>query len=213
MKLRTELVSQIKNIHSKFEESLLPKNTLPHSAILLQIQEDILLKKNTRNNTHIEKILSGLGILNSLVSPDIHKCDFEHLAIFFGKNFEKIKVDIITNSYSSDLHFLPRDDEDSDWSAIQEHSVVLFRYPITVPIEILDLAMDYSIVNWKETMIAESSKFSSATGFRHEKPLKVIKLNPDYLSDLLTRFVGVYVRIGSPDFTEKNIQILKEQII
>jgi hypothetical protein len=188
---------------------LLPKNQLPQASsleFLLQEAKRLLLPANKNYIVQIEK---GLQVVLKIIDKSCTSINISELKDFFGsKKLNEITTSLIKNNFGGDIHFLPKDNEDVEWSAILNHSVVLFRYPITVPIEILDLAMDFNIVLWKETMLSQSSNFSSSNAFENTKPLKSLSLRQAYLSDLLTRFVSVYMRLGSPDFSYETINEL-----
>lgn len=68
--------------------------------------------------------------------------------LFTDKEFEQTAEKIVRNSYRLDLHFLPADGQPKDWSAVAEHSVVLFRYPMSVPLDLLDAAQTQSLKDW-----------------------------------------------------------------
>jgi hypothetical protein len=154
----------------------------------------------------INKIISGLKMTHDICNNEVKIVNKSLLLDFFSeKDIYKRNESIIQNSFSSDLHFLPKDERDEDWTAIKDHSLALFRYPITVPIEILEFANDSSIGDWSQKMEEASYMFPIAPAFKDFCPLKVYTLHPFFLSDLLTRFAGLYIRIGSPDFDRNTI--------
>lgn len=213
--LKQELMQQFKSLNIlQGEYHLFPPNQLPQSSSIQHVVQKVNeIPITNKNNEVLDRLKTGLRLIDQIVSKECITVKPEDVEMFLGKKgTETIKDRLIKNSNSTDLHFLPRDEESIDWSPIPKHSVVLFRYPITVPIEILDLAMDYSIVLWDNLMDSQASTFSSAIGFKGKKPLKVLSLNQEYLSDLLTRFVGLYVRLGSPDFSVDAIQRIKTEI-
>lgn len=57
-----------------------------------------------------------------------------------------------------------------------------------------------------------TSMFAIASYFQEAKPLKTSKLHEKFLSDLLTRYVSLYIRIGSPDFEGEMIKQMLEEI-
>ena len=111
---------------------------------------------------------------------------------------------IIRNSFRVDLHFLPSDGQRPEWSGIPEHSVALFRYALTVPVEILDLAQAAGRETWAQEMTQIGSMFPCANAFLRA-PLRRLRVRPRFLSDLITRFSAVFGRIGSPDFTDETV--------
>ena len=157
------------------------------------------------------RVQVGLNILAAIGHPDLTEIETSRLANFFGSEWDPILRKIITNAFSSDLHFLPADGQNPAFSGVPRHSVVLFRYPITVPIEVLDLARDANQANWSEVVSRNLETTRALHNYRSELPVKCLSLRPDFLSDLLSRYVSMYNRIGSPDFTLSSItRIVRE---
>src|SRR5437879_9870854 len=98
-------------------------------------------------------------------------------------------------------HFMPSDDQDPIYSGISAHSVVLFRYPLTTSIELFDLAQDTTESSWPDAIAQAITYLPAAESFRSWRPMKVISMRAEFLHDLLSRYVAVYNRIGSPDFS------------
>lgn len=195
-------------------EDILLKNKVPSHSDIGFIEEMLrdIKESNKTDKTIKARIVDGIDILRTVITYNDFVCDKVKLGNFLGeKLLNNVLIKIIRNSYSNDIHFLPKDQEPHEWSAVPSHSVVLFRYPITVPIEILDLANDHSCLEWKREILNLKNMYPIVTQFIDNKPLKAISLENAFLSDLLTRFVGLYVRIGSPDFTNETVhEILKE---
>jgi hypothetical protein len=132
--------------------------------------------------------------------------------IFVGTNFDKILKKLTTNGYKSDVHFLPCDGKPYDSSAVPEHSVVLFRYASSIPLSLLDIAQVSIQSQWTEGakrifqgMDALRSHFSTC-------PVRLATLKDDFLSDLLSRYVGMQIRLGSRDFTDDTVEHLVKQL-
>ncbi|CAN7418393.1 hypothetical protein [Brevundimonas sp. LjRoot202] len=129
----------------------------------------------------------------------------------FGADWEKIKTEIVTNSYRSDIHFLPKDEQDSGFAGLASHSLVLFRYPLTVPAEVVDLAQATPQESWPAACSSLAGIYPASESFRAAQPLKVLSLKSEFLADLLTRYCAVYSRVGSPDFSAHSlVRITKE---
>jgi hypothetical protein len=195
-------------------DEILLKNKLPSikeiDFILYNIEkEDVKGRKETE---FINRIIIGLEILKNLINPLIESCDVSKIKLFLGeKNYKTITSKLVRNSFSNDLHFLPKDNDDIEWSSVPLHSIVLFRYPITVPIEVFDLANDPNCADWDGALTNLKQIYQIASQFEKMKPLKTTTIDNDFLSDILTRFVGLYVRIGSPDFSNETvIEIIDE---
>ena len=154
---------------------------------------------------HIGRALAGIRILSICRSATESKVDLLDYSVLFGKNWSKMKTEIIKNSYRPDIHFLPADEQNDGSIGINNHSVVLFRYPISVPAEILTSANVVSNHSWSIYMDSCLNMYRSAIHFRNAKPIKILSLKSSFLSDLLSRFTALYGRIGSPDFSDATI--------
>lgn len=192
-------------------QSLLSKNSLPTPTDLQFVIDEYKIKKEDKNGV-IKKIKNGLIWAKHIACSESYEVN-ENIVkeTISEKELLSLKTEFVRNSHSSDLHFLPKDEQDIEWSAIINHSLVLFRYPITVPIEILDLVNNYYVAGWQKKMNEISAVFAVAKEFT-VPPLKIYRLNNSFLSDLLTRFAGLYIRIGSPDFDEPTISKLSTEI-
>jgi hypothetical protein len=210
--VRSQFINLVKEKLSEISDYLL-KNTLPNNGDLGVIEE--MLKEAYSKDKQVVKkrIENGIEILRAICNKNETKLDLDKYKDFFGeKGFRNICIGIIRNSYSNDLHFLPKDQQEVEWSSIHEHSVVLFRYPITIPVEILDLANNSGLNDWNGAMQTASDMYPIAKQFNDIRPIKTISLNIEFLSDLLTRFCGLYMRIGSPDFTHDTIHEFANEI-
>ncbi|MDI7385981.1 hypothetical protein [Cronobacter dublinensis] len=125
-------------------------------------------------------------------------------SLFSAKKIDKIISDITKNSYRSDIHFLPHDGSNGDGKILESHSVVLFRYAFTFPIDILDLACDGNENTWGDDMEILNNSYPLASHFKLY-PINVTTLKDDFLSDLLSRYISMYMRLGSRDFTKATL--------
>jgi hypothetical protein len=112
---------------------------------------------------------------------------------------------IITNSYRTEIHFLPGDGKAGESSAIASHSVALFRYAFSMPTTILNLAQYSSPSTWRSAVESLKPVHAILPMFP-ERPVRMATLKGDFLSDLISRYIGMYVRLGSRDFTEDTIE-------
>jgi hypothetical protein len=161
-------------------------------------------QRGEKQATALKRAQSGLEILNAIAKPDLDAIAPPLLASAFA-DWEDIKTKMIRNSYSSHLHFLPADEQALPFSGMMYHSVVMFRYPVTVPIEVLDLAGAATESNWVNVVDTNLNAVPFLQYYRSRMPIKTIGLRSEFLSDLLSRYVTVYNRIGSPDFTPASI--------
>jgi hypothetical protein len=124
----------------------------------------------------------------------------------------KIRSQVVKNALRSDLYFLPADCNDPETSPISNHSVALFRYPLTAPVAMLDSAQDASLPDWTAATAALATLEPMAYAFSGARPLKCLRLRDRFLSDLLTKFVALYSRLGSPDFSEESVETISREL-
>jgi hypothetical protein len=127
-------------------------------------------------------------------------------ALLGEKEWESLLQRIILNGARTDIHFLPSDGQRAGWSAIPSHSVVLFRYPLSLPIDLLDLATTTEPDTWRDALTSVASMHPCALSVRDHRPIKLLRVRQRFVSDILTRFTGLYGRLGSPDFTVATVQ-------
>jgi hypothetical protein len=126
--------------------------------------------------------------------------------------WRQVRNQVVKNALRSDLYFLPADGNDLDISPIVNHSVALFRYPLTAPVTVLDSAQDISLSDWAAATLALSTHEPMARAFSSVRPLKCLRLQDRFLSDLLTKFVAVYSRLGSPDFSQESVENISAEL-
>ncbi|MEB2623728.1 hypothetical protein [Pseudomonas sp. YuFO8] len=124
--------------------------------------------------------------------------------ILTGKKYREILKKIFCNSFKTDVHFFPACGVQSDFAAVPHHSVALFRYVYSIPLEILDAAQCSREEWWKE----DCQRMNGITPLIEHfdaYPLKVSTLKDDFLTDLISRYLGMFMRLGSRDFTNASL--------
>lgn len=118
---------------------------------------------------------------------------------------------LVTNALKPDVHFLPKDGKPDSYSAIPVHSVVQFRYPLSIPIAALAAAESMLACQWTEHTISNSTKIPI---LRHMPawPIKLAALQGEFLSDMVARYLSMYIRLGSSDFTEQSVLDMSREI-
>jgi hypothetical protein len=135
------------------------------------------------------------------------------LEICLTKNrWQQVRGQIVRNAFRSDLYFLPADGNDGEMSPVAKHSVTLFRYPLTAPVTVLDAAQDASLSDWATAVATLATHEPMARAFVNAKPLKCLRLQERFLSDLLTKFVALYSRLGSPDFSQESVETISREL-
>jgi hypothetical protein len=162
---------------------------------------DVLLTQagagGVKNKAHEPRVIAGLQCLKRALGTELVHNNWSELKLFLGKRFEDTLNEIITNSKRPDLHFLPADREDLEWSAIPLHSVALLRYPITIPIEVLNKAIRSALQDTPEVPV----------------PVKILRLREEFTGDLTSRFAALFARVGSPDFRRSDVENFKNEIL
>lgn len=168
---------------------------------------------NAKDNLAVKRINAGVSILRAAIGPEIEVASHNDLRDLFGASpFEKMIERIVTNSYRSDCHFLPSDEQPHEWTTLSEPSVCLFRYPISAPIEILDAAQDLNRKDWIAEITNIATHTPCARFFSSMRPMKRQTLKPRFFADLLTRYVAMHMRLGAPDFTDESVQKYVAQV-
>lgn len=190
--------------------------SLPHPSTLTDASKAISdhLAAKRRGDKEIEALnraQAGISIIRKMASGE-STTDNGELNRLFGPDWTSMKSKLVTNSYSSDLHFLPKDEQTPGFGSLEDHSVVMFRYPLTAPIEVLDLAQTCHEREWAAAMDRLNRTYPCANIFQNKQPLKILSLKNDFLADLLNRYCSVYSRIGSPDFTSSSVQRISKEI-
>jgi hypothetical protein len=194
-------------------DSLVPPKLHQIEVAIKEIENHISAKQ--RGATEIlalRRAIAGLRIAEAIAKPELSEIPAEDLATFFGTEWPKMKERIVTNSFSSHVHFIPSDNQDPIYAGISTPSIVLFRYPLTTSIELFDLAQNTQESSWAEAVAQTTTYLPAAEIFRSTRPMKVLSMRAEFLHDLLSRYVAVYNRIGSPDFSKNSISAICDQM-
>lgn len=217
-----EFLPRIKTIlHSHFNALNIKDSDLLNEQVFdqdcLELLRENCKKKEFKKLKEIERqreVFSGLTLLEFIMSEK-QKVPSDLIKSFTDKvSKEKIIGGLITN-YHMDYHFFPLDTKDAQQSlAFSNHSIALLRYPITVPFEILNKAKDLNVEhsdNWNNFIRNSSSKIVCYSSFE-KLPLRALRLKQEYLSDLLSRFIAIFVRMGSPDLQSLEVERIHKDI-
>jgi hypothetical protein len=148
----------------------------------------------------LERIASGLRILRHMSVPGPGAETLKDLQNLLGEKALRESLKRVITNARPDVHFLPADDQKREWATIPVHSLALFRYTLTLPIEIFDIAQRVSELDWSQAT-AKLRTVLPCVESLPVRPMKRLQLRPRFGSDLLTRYTGVFGRLGSPDFT------------
>lgn len=147
------------------------------------------------------RICKAFEFLSDQPAKFIDKDGSHIFDVILGKNWKNIKSKIIRNSYRNDLYYLPPDNQATEWSPIPVHAVALLRYLITVPTSFLNCAYESDERNWPKNRnnLIEKKYFWCYQCHESLPPLRALRLKDAFLSDLLTKLISIYVRLGAPD--------------
>lgn len=179
---------------------LFQRDKLPELGIL-----DLLLEERlTLSPDELGRFRNGVEATRCIINGDPRAAS-KVRACYKPSDWKDFRQKVIKNSFSDDLHFLPREEPIFEWSAVRKLSVVAFRYPITVPRRVLDVASVEG--DWASEKSALPVLFHNLLA---HPPLKVTRLDHEFLVDLLTRFARLYIRIGASDFTVDAVDSMSE---
>jgi hypothetical protein len=160
-----------------------------------------------------KRALAGMQTLIEQCTAQSGVADTGKLALLYGeKQYKDILSQVVRNSYRPDAHFLPEDGLTAPMSAMPESSVVLFRYPLTLPIEIFEAASDVLRPNWLAEVQRITPQFPAIIFASSGRPLKLSRLKPRFLADLIARYIALHVRMGAPSFSDETVDSLVESI-
>lgn len=182
----------------------------PDKAIAVALKEELEARQGRasvadKERAAIQRALAGLRLVSLVRNPEMEDASAIDLGQLFAKKWQTIMRKIITNSFASDIHFLPADEQPSEWACVKSHSLILFRYPVAAPVELFECAQDTSLKDWDSVVSRISQVIPAARAYRNQRPMKHLSLRPRFLSDVQTRFVAMHIRLGSPDFTDETI--------
>jgi hypothetical protein len=147
----------------------------------------------------VKRITDGLALLKCITAGSLP----DGMALFksvFGKTGGRIIDEIVRNN-RPDTHFLPKDLQPAEYGVMPAHSVILFRYPVTVPMEIVE-GIDYDADSaWKTAFRGRDFLTESLAMFGEKPPIKRGRVREPFMKDIITRYVASFGRLGSPDFS------------
>ena len=183
------------------------------TTVIDQLSELSASLASPKEQMAAKRAIAGYTAVRTQYAPGLSAPDIDQVKTVFGKSaFGKLLSDITRNAHRLDLHFLPADMQRPEWSAVPNHSLVLFRYAFSVPVEVLECAQNIQEQNWESCVGRLSASTIGVSAFAATRPMKLARLKPRFLSDLLTRYVAMYVRLGSPDFSADTISTFAAEI-
>jgi hypothetical protein len=160
----------------------------------------------------LERLTRGVDAIEAIVDPRCTRAKPSALATLFGaKDWQQKRQRLVSNALRSDLHFLPAlGRASSPYEGLRRHSVVMFRYPMSAPVGVLDIASDVTLPDWSSA-VQQFAALPAAHSFA-ERPIRIARLTHRFCADMLTRYCMLYNRIGSPDFSAGTLARLASEI-
>jgi hypothetical protein len=154
----------------------------------------------------IERARAGVDLLDFVRQPALSSVPVSLWRTLLGEKNSGVTLErIVRNAYRTDLYFLPNDQQRRDWSGVPDHSLVLFRYAFSAPICVFERAASVSEMDWLAVLADLREIHPGIDAFGSVRPLKRLRLRPRFLSDLLTKYAAMHVRLGAPDFTPDTV--------
>lgn len=185
---------------------------IPSSAELADLRTRVVSTTEDVKAKLKPRILAGIDAISAILQRTTLISDVSTLATLFGDTDLKERcAKLIKNAARSDTHFLPAR---GHWAISDEsfadHSLVMFRYPLTAPHDILELANGPGD-DWV-TAISEYASLPATQFFEKRKPVRIARLRPRFFADLLSRYTALYARVGAPDFSSHLVTTLASGI-
>ena len=140
------------------------------------------------------------------------KANATHLTKFIkADRMKSILSRLVTNAMKADIHFLPADGLPASYSAVSQHSVVLFRYPMSIPVEVVRRAQNCTESEW-EGYVKSAVSTVAVLAHMPQWPIKLATLRSAFFSDMISRYINMYIRLGSTDFEDRTVREFSEQI-
>jgi hypothetical protein len=150
----------------------------------------------------VARAMAALAYVKSIVCPDPAASQTAKAALG-TKDYDKTIDGIVRNAARVDLHFVPADGQYGARTTVTEPSCVLFRYPVTIPVDILDAANDLT-QDWEAFTAKLGARYPLAATFK-QRPIKKLNVKNRFFADLISRYLALYLRLGSPDFGPSQI--------
>lgn len=203
--LDKESLTRIVSIPRRFE--------LPLACDIESAINELKSKKGSQaeQTTAYKQLIAYLKFINARTKNE--RLEVAELQSIISKGkFLEILHRIVKNSHRTDIHFFPSDQIASEFSVMDMHSIALFRYPMSVPIQILDEAKYSTSDAWDTRREKISEDFPMAKKFGRW-PIKIAQLKGGFLSDFISRYLAMYIRLGSDDFSEQTVEQIGQNIM
>lgn len=107
------------------ENSFVPPRPHQVEAAIEAIEAHVSSKQRGQTElAALKRASAGLRIVKLIADPELSEVPSEDLAAIFGGEWQKIKERIVTNSFSSYLHFLPSDNQDLAYSPFSQKELL-----------------------------------------------------------------------------------------
>ncbi|MFG0841483.1 hypothetical protein [Pseudomonas sp. FYR_5] len=184
-----------------------PPDRFSHPPIQLLERAIQALEGDQKQTDFRARIIKYSEYIKYTETPPAERSEYRPTieSILTEKKLTELLKKIFSNSYKSDIHFFPAHKISSNFAPIPEHSVALFRYVYSIPLEILENAQCSREEWWSQDCMRMTGRTPLIEHFE-KYPIKVSRLKDDFLTDLLSRYLGMFMRLGSRDFTKITIE-------
>lgn len=213
--IRGELLSAINALAQQKQQLPAELGRRPTTAELDRLAAAVeAITPSDRTQVQLSKIRAGISALRCVSNQEGQELASNTLSDLFGaREFADKCRKLVRNSWKPDLHFLPARGR---WAHSHPDfagpAVALFRYPLTAPVELFDLANEASADNWPK-VVDNPTLPPAAKLFSGQQPLRVARLQSRFFVDLLSRYTNLYSRVGAPDFPERVVATLAGEVV
>ena len=178
-------------------------------------QLDASLELGVRDNRWTAEV--SAGVRNGLAALRMvlqGRALADELADFGGLMPKKRRMETVGKAIGNalpEVHYLPPDEKPVAWTAVPDDSLILFRYPMTVPTAALELALDAELPDWTSAITGISPPCPLRDALASRRPLRRARLRSVFASDMLTRHVALHARVGAPDLPDAQREMIVDR--
>ena len=181
------------------------------AAVTLLTEQQHNTASSQKVRSSLERAVAGLRLLSAICGAGGATGRIADLRLLLGvRAFDENVKRLITNA-RPDVHFLPADAQRAEWTAVPFHSLAMFRFPLTLPLELMDIAQRVTEADWTQAARRFEGVLPCVSSLQ-ARPMKRLHVLPRFGSDLVNRYTSMFGRLGSPDFTPETVGRFAEEI-
>jgi hypothetical protein len=209
---RDEIVSRIKGLMESVKIDIAALDfslncTRQCATAGIELTEQALKKPNlsAKEKVALERSRVGFSLIEATLPVGGRLASGADMETLLAKELDSITNRIVRNAFRNDCHFLPDDGQVAEWAAVKTPSVALFRYVFSLPIHLFDAAQQLENGLWQRYLDSEVPSPHVREFLVRRRPLKRATIRTRFISDLLTRYANMFVRLGAPNFSDAEI--------